>query len=71
MVNRIEHNKWDMIYFNGDVFVAREDVSDAIKYYNNDDNYEWYIVIDEEYDELKKKISINSDELEYLYDIDN
>lgn len=67
----IKHNKWKMIYFSGDLFVLDEQVDKATKYYSSDNNYEWFIVFDDEDYEEKKFISINSDDLDYLYNIED
>ena len=46
-IHPISHDKWDMIYFDGDLFVYEKEVNDAIKYYSNDDNYNFSFVLDD------------------------
>lgn len=71
-INRINHKKWDMIHSEGDVFVLKNQVDDAIKYYGDDDNYDWFFVYEKDEDNIKiKEISISKEEIKYLYDIDN
>lgn len=68
---KIEHDKYDVVYFNGDLYIFDKQVSDATKYYSNDKNYDWYIVFDKDDNEIKKSISIEDSELEHLYNIEN
>ena len=70
IIHPISHNKWDVVYFNGDLFILDKHVKMAKKYYANDKNYDWYVIFDEEEKEVKKSISISSDELLYLYNIE-
>ena len=70
MIHPVVHNKWDTIYFNGDLFIVDKQVKKATRYYSDDKNYDWYIVFDIEDNEVKKSISINNDELSYLYKMD-
>lgn len=69
-IHPVNHNKWDIVYFNGDLFVIEDQVNEATKYYADDKNYEWYIVLEKDEKELRKSISIDSKELEYLYNIE-
>lgn len=66
----IPHNKWDVVYLNGDLFVLDNQVKKTIKYYSDDKNYNWYIVFDNGENEIKKSINISDDELMDLYDIE-
>ena len=43
----------------------------AIKYYTNDDNYDWYIAFDDGDNIYKKSISIDKEDLFYLYNIED
>jgi hypothetical protein len=70
-IHVIKHDKWKVIYLDGDLFILDKQVNEGTKYYSNDDNYEWFIVFDIEDNELKKGISINEKELDSLYNLDN
>ena len=70
-IHPVKHNKCDIVYFNGDLFVIEDQVNEATKYYADDKNYEWYIVLEKDEKELRKSISIDSKELEYLYNIES
>lgn len=71
-IGKLDHKKWDMIYSEGDVFVLKEQVEDAIKYYGDDDNYDWFFIYEKDEERVKtKEISVSKEELKYLYDIDN
>ena len=51
-IHVIKHDKWKVIYLDGDLFILDKQVNEATKYYSNDDNYEWFIVFDIEDNEL-------------------
>lgn len=71
IIHPVTHKKWDMVYFNGDLFVRKDQVEESKKYYSDDKNYEWFIVFDEEETEVSLPISISEEELTYLYNMDN
>ena len=71
IIHPVFHNKWDIVYFNGDLFVLDKQIKEATKYYADDKNYEWFIVFDEEDSEVKVPISISKEELKYLYNIED
>lgn len=71
MIHPISHNKWDMVYFNGDLFILDSEVEKAKKYYANDKNYEWFVAFDEDEEQKIVPISITKEELEYLYNMEN
>lgn len=71
MIHPIKHDKWNMVYFDGDLFIIENEVNKAKKYYSNDNNYEWYFVIDTENDEEEYKMTIKKEELEFIYDLEN
>lgn len=70
IIHPVTHNKWDIVYFNDDLFILDKQVKEAIKYYKDDKNYDWYIAIDSDDSVIKKSIDINDSELNYLYDIE-
>lgn len=70
IIHPISHNKWDIVYFNGDLFILDKQVENATKYYKDDKNYEWYIVFDNDDYQVKESISISNKELNYLYNMD-
>lgn len=69
VIHPVKNNKWDIVYFNGDLFVFDKEVKKAIQYYKDDKNYEWYVVFDNEDIEIKKAISISKEEITYLYNL--
>ena len=71
IIHPIKHKKWDMVYFNGDLFVYEKEAEEAKKYYSKDNNYEWFIDIDIDDYEYSYPIIISQEELNYLYDMDN
>jgi len=71
IIHKIPHDKWDMIYFNGDLFVYEKEVKKAIEYYKDDVNYDWSVIIEKDEIENEFPISVSAKELKYLYNMDN
>ena len=70
IIHPVSHNKWNIIYFNGDLYILDKQIEEATKYYADDKNYKWYVVFDNEDKEIKKSISVNKNELLYLYSLE-
>lgn len=71
LVQPIEHDKWDIIYLNGDLFLPKNEVKKATEYYSDDKNYDWFIIIEKDDTETIIPLTITEEELEYIYDLDN
>ena len=71
IIHPIHHDIWDIVYFNGDLFVLDDEVEEARKYYSTDNNYEWSFILDIEDYEKEFPILVSNDELKYIYDMDN
>lgn len=69
-IHPVFHKEYDVVYFNGDLFIKSNQIKKATKYYQQDKNYDWYIVFDNGEDEIKKSININDKELSSLYKIE-
>ena len=69
-IHELKHDKWKVIYQEGDLLFLDEDIKEAAKYYTNDDNYDWFIVFNSGETELKKVISITDEELVVLNNLD-
>lgn len=67
----VKIGKWDGIYSEGDLYVEKSQINEAINYYQDDDNYDWYFVYEVDDKEKEKVIAITEDEKKYLYDLDN
>lgn len=67
----VPHKKWDMIYCEGDLFVLDKQIKEATKYYRDENNYEWSIIIEADETEEEYPIKISDKELKYLNNIDN
>jgi hypothetical protein len=52
----VKHNKWNIIYLSGDLFVLKNQIKRANKYYKDDKNYNWYIAFDKDDRVIKKSI---------------
>ena len=66
----IDSPKWNMIWNARDLYCATDRVAEAENYYSNDDNYDWYIVIDIEDDEMSYPIDVDDDELNHIYKLE-
>lgn len=64
----VSNDKWNFIYSEGDLFVLDKQYKDAIKYYDNDNNYKYKFILD---DVGEYSINVSDKEFSYLYDIDN
>ena len=71
LVQPIEHDKWDIVYLNGDLFLPKNEVKKATEYYSDDKNYDWFIIIEKDDTETIIPLTITEEELEYIYDLDN
>ena len=69
-IHELKHDKWKVIYQEGDLLFLDKDIKAATKYYNDDDNYECFVIFDKEENELKKEISITDEELVALNNLD-
>ena len=71
LVQPIEHDKWDIVYLNGDLFLPKNEVKKATEDYSDDKNYDWFIIIEKDDTETIIPLTITEEELEYIYDLDN
>jgi hypothetical protein len=71
MIHKIPHNKWDLVFLEGDLFITEEQLSEAIDYYSNDRNYTWFVTTEYNDTEIIFPIDINEKELKYIYNMDN
>ena len=65
------NEKWDAVYFNGDIFIEESQVKKATGYYSDDNNYNWFAVIESDVGEIKNPLSVTQEELKYLYNMEN
>ena len=63
----LDGSQWRMVYNNCDVYCHIDDFNDANAYYNNHENYDWYVNI--EYEDSEKMYPINPsvEDFEYIY----
>ena len=71
LVQPIEHDKWDIVYLNGDLFLPKNEVKKATEYYSDDKNYDWFIIIEKDDTETIIPLTITKEEIEFIYDLDN
>lgn len=70
-IHKVSHNKWDILYFNGDLFVLDKQVKKTTKYYQDDKNYNWFITYERDDLLIEKEIDLTKKELDYLYNIES
>lgn len=68
----INSSRWSMIWNGGDLYCTVESADEAENYYANDENYNWYVLIDGEYDEETNYYVLNltEKELNYVYGLE-
>lgn len=69
----LPHDKWEMVYYNGDLFVLDGILEEATSYYADDKNFVWSIEIDDpDLEEAKNyPLSLNAEEISYLYGMED
>ena len=70
-IHPIKQDKFDIVYFNGDLFVLDKQVDSAIKYYSNDDNYNWYVDFGIDDEIIRKDILLSKEDIKYLYKLED
>ena len=71
VIHPIKHDKFDIVYFKGDLFVLDKQVDSVIKYYSNDDNYNWYVDFDIDDEIIRKDILLSKEDIKYLYNLED
>lgn len=73
MIHELPHEKWDFIYYEGDLFVLDSMAEEANAYYKDDMNYTWSIEVDsEDMEEVSKyPLSISTEDLAAIYNFEN
>ena len=71
MIHKVPHDKWDIIYFNGDLYILNKQVKEANKYYADDQNYDWYVDFDYEDEIIREKIKLTKNEISNLYNLES
>ena len=71
LVQPIEHDKWDIVYLDGDLFLPRDEVKKATEYYSDDKNYDLFIIIEKDDTDTIIPLTITKEEIEFIYDLDN
>lgn len=67
----VKVGEWDAVYSDGDLFVAKNQVKEAVDYYNDDKNYEWYFVFDNGNEDEHYFIELSESEKKFLYSVEN
>ena len=63
----LDGSQWRMVYNNCDVYCHTDDIDDANAYYNNHENYDWFVNIEYEDSEKMYQITPSMEDFEYIY----
>ena len=65
----VEHEKWDIIFYNGDLFVLSSQAEEAIEYYSDRANYTWSVIIYDPNDDPcgPYHLNVNDEESDFIY----
>lgn len=69
-IKPIKNGKYKLYYFNGDIFCDKKDLRKLTNYYQNDNNYNWYMIVDSEDEEIKIPLDMNDNYLDYFNKIE-
>ena len=67
----VDHDLYDLIYDEGDLYILKSQLKQAKDYYDNDDNYKWRAQFEIEDATLSNPITLTKDDIDYLYDLDH
>ena len=68
----LDNTQWEMIWNAGDLYCIKEKIDEANRYYAAEENYDWYIQIDtEEDDVIELPIEVTEEEREKICDVEN
>ncbi len=69
----VDSPMWDMIWNGGDLYCAKDSAAEATGYYADDENYNWYIVIDNEADDTVNyhPAELTENELNAVYSLED
>ncbi len=73
VVYDIPHDKWSVIYCNGDLFALSSDLPELISNYSERNNYEWSVIIESVNDDVITEInlSLTNEEIEFWDAVDS
>jgi hypothetical protein len=73
IIHEISHEKWDFVYYEGDLFVLDSMAEEANAYYKDDANYTWFIEVDSaDMEEVTTyPLSISEKDMVYIYNLEN
>lgn len=72
-IYKVEHDNWDIIYRDGDLFALESDMDAVNKYYGDNKNYNWWVKIEDVNSDYEKtlQLSLSEDELDFLNNIED
>ena len=67
----LDGGQWEMAYCDGDIYCIRGKSWKANKYYNDNDNYIWNVIIETDDIENSYSIEISKEDSDYIYNMEN
>ena len=69
----LDHDKWDLVYRDGDIFILDTQAEEAIAFYADDSNYTWSVIIypDDSEDEYSIPLTVSDSDVDYIYKMDS
>ena len=70
----IDSHEWEMIWNGGDLYCIEDRAAEANEYYANDENYEWYYLIDSDEEDNETNtlpVTVTASELEGVYGVES
>lgn len=73
IIHVLQHEKWDFVYYEGDLFVLDSMAEEANTYYQDDTNYTWSIEVDSaDMEEVTTyPLFISAEDLAHIYNFEN
>ena len=66
----LDGSRWEMLYQSGDVFCLDTDYRDAFTYYNDHDNYDWFVSIEADDASHTYPITISAQDFDTIYEME-
>ncbi|MBE6587696.1 MAG: hypothetical protein E7647_04690 [Ruminococcaceae bacterium] len=69
----VDHEKWDIIFYNGDLFVLSSQAEEAIEYYSDRASYTWSVIIYDPNDDPcgPYPLTVSEEESDYIYGMED
>ena len=69
-IAEVKSEQWGMITCDGDLFVEKNKLKEAEKYYKDDANYDWYITIEDDEKENTFELEVDDETWQEFYNLE-